>query len=154
LKNLKREFKDLQVKYKQREEEVKELKKHSKITKFNEISIENRTLLEEVQRLREMNSTSSSSGGKEQILIENNKKLQKEINGLHDDLRVKEDELSKCKKKLVDKQNEVNSLKNVLDTSQRLTTNIKEAERKSDEDVQHLLDQYREDIKICNYTIK
>jgi hypothetical protein len=148
---LKREYKDLQIKHKQREEEVKELKKHSKITKFNELNVENKTLLEEVVRLREMNTVSVGGISKtEQALLETNKKLQKEINGLQDDLRKRDDELAKCKKKLIEKQNEANSLRNVLDSHNKLTTDIKDAEKKTDDDANILLEKYRDELKIHN----
>jgi hypothetical protein len=155
---LKREFKDLQVKFKQREEEVKELKKHSKITKFNELNVENKTLLDEVTRLREMNNTNNNAGSGglnkgEQALLENVKRLQKEIGLYQDDLRKREDELAKCKKKLIEKQNEANNLKHILDSHNKLTDNIKEAERKTDDNVHHLLEKYRDEVKTYNNTL-
>jgi predicted nucleic acid-binding Zn-ribbon protein len=77
--------------------------------------------------------------------IEMNRKLQKENLDLQEDLRIKEDELTKCKKKLIEKQNELASVKGVLETQTKLSNDISKAEKKTDSNVQTLLDKSREE---------
>jgi hypothetical protein len=113
--NLKRDYKDLQAQVKSKEEELDKIKKMAKVTKFNEVLIENQTLHEEVNKMKQILEVASEnlnskfnkefqslqdSFNRQQILLmsiqEKNTKLQNDLEGKDIEIKNLADKYELC----------------------------------------------------------
>ena len=104
--SLKKQYKELQLRFKQKDEELERLKRNTKVSRITELNEEVKVLSNELQRLRDINITLSA----------NNSNLLKEMKELEYRFLLEEEK----NQALVSQINELNELKN----KERLNENV------------------------------
>jgi hypothetical protein len=150
---LKRELKELQIKYRQNEEKYENLKKQSRVMKFNELMMENKNMTEEINKLKEIGMNNYAS--KEIIsLQENCNKLQKQTVILQVELKNKNDEINKNKKNLNEKLNEITYLKKELELQNDISKKLKNAEVNLNETFENKIEKLLKEVDELNDIIR
>jgi hypothetical protein len=126
--NLKKQFKELKKEFNKKKEEHDELKKTLKNTKINEITNENRILIEEIGKLKTLYEFSLQQNSnnerylKDFLQLKDNFSkqeyiiitLQENLKKMQEEILYKDEELTKVNKSLNDKLNQVTKLKKDL----------------------------------------
>ncbi len=150
---MKRELKELQIKYRQNEEKYENLKKQSRVMKFNELMMENKNMTEEINKLKEIGMNNYAS--KEIIsLQENCNKLQKQTVILQVELKNKNDEINKNKKNLNEKLNEITYLKKELELQNDISKKLKNAEVNLNETFENKIEKLLKEVDELNDIIR
>jgi hypothetical protein len=134
------------MRYKMKEDEIVMLKKQNRISKYNELLLDNKALSEEIGKLKEANESIDNT--KELIILqENSNKLQKQSVILQVELKNKNDELHRMKKILKEKNNDITYLKNELELHSEISS------KKNDDNLNETLEKRIElmTTEISNY---
>ena len=112
MNKIKSDYDELQRRYKIKEEEIEKIRKHSRF-KIKEVINDNKTLCNEINKLKELNLSVSKS--KVSVIEENNNRLQKRNDQLELDLKNKEDDIFTIKNDLLQRDKEINILKDKIE---------------------------------------
>ncbi len=107
-----------------KEDEIEMIKKQNRVSKYNELLIENQHLCEEIDKLKEMNYEVNNT--RDMITMQENlNKLQKQNVILQVEMKNKNEEISKFKKILNEKNNDITYLKKELELQNEMNYKIK-----------------------------
>jgi hypothetical protein len=139
--NLKKNLKECQVQYKLKEDELTKLKKQIKLTKVNELLLENKTLNEEIKKIKDLYDTNlmsnlltdksskelqllQSTVTRQQNLVESlqnhNNKLLDESKKQSEKIHQYKEKCNKLRDELKERNTEIDSLKKILDDYEKL----------------------------------
>jgi hypothetical protein len=97
-----------------KEDEIEIMKKQNRISKYNELLLENQALCEEIEKIKETHESMDNT--KELITLQENcNKLHKQNVILQVELKSKNEEILKLKKNINEKNNDITYLKKELD---------------------------------------
>ncbi len=156
---IKRQFKEFKKEYRKKCEELENLKKTMKVTKFNELSIEISSLTQEIDKLKKLylhslqqNELFENSLKEYQTLQDNFQKqhyliinLQEGLTKSSEEIREKEEDFKKLKLIIDDKNNFLKKLKKELQISQSALEKMRH-EKKENNEVVILRNKYESQI--------
>lgn len=148
LANLKKDYKELQNKYKQKVDEIEQLRRQNRSNNFNELLIENQALFEEIERLNDMNQNISNN--QELVTIQETlDKVQKRNTILMVDLKNKNEEINHLKKLINEKNNDILYLKKELELHCDFSNRMNDEEAYNENNIEQKIEMMR--TEISNY---
>lgn len=155
INNMKKQYKELKKQFKEKCDELENVKKVLKISKINELNIENRTLLEELNKIKafyllsaQQNETNEKNFKDYSNLQENLSKqhliiltLNDNINKLQEDMRMKDEEFFKINQTLSDKNNALKKVKKDLKFANSINDRLSK-EKKDNSEIMMLKQTY------------